>query len=78
MKRFNEELEKMVPQKAWFFLKDACLLKGLNYKTACNKPYLQPNNGKEDGRVGGRKAFLRPTILKWLSLSDSEIEGGLN
>ena len=26
-----------LPQKAWFSLKMSCQLKGLNYKTSCNK-----------------------------------------
>ncbi|MCE5256038.1 MAG: hypothetical protein LLF89_04240 [Spirochaetaceae bacterium] len=37
-----------LPPKQWFSLKEACDLKGLNYKTACNRPYLQPNHGEAE------------------------------
>jgi hypothetical protein len=63
-----------VPPKLWFTLKEACLLKGLNYKTACNKPSLKPNKGKCDAWVGGNKVFSRGTIMAWLLLTDDQIE----
>lgn len=62
-----------IPAKQWFSLKDSCSLKGLNYKTACNRKILQPNKGQPDGTVGGRKVFKRETVLRWLPLTDSEI-----
>jgi len=65
--------EELLPQKAFFTLKEACNLKGLNYKTACNKKHLQPNGGKEDGHVGGRKVFSRLTIIEWLFKTDEDI-----
>ena len=72
----NELIEDhtlLIPSKAFFSLKEACMLKGLNYKTACNKPYLQPNRGLADGRIGGKKSFRRQTIIDWVFLTDEEI-----
>lgn len=68
-----DDLSFMPPQK-WFTLKDACSLKNLNYKTACNRPYLQPNFGKPAGKVGGRKVFSREMVVAWLSLTDDQIQ----
>jgi hypothetical protein len=67
----------ILPPKNWFTLREACELKNLNYKTACNRPKLQPNFGKMDGRIGGRKCFRRTTILAWLMQSDEEIDSQL-
>jgi hypothetical protein len=62
-----------IPQKAFFSLKEACAIKGINYKTACNRTILQPNKGKPDGHIGGKKAFSYSTIVNWLSLTDEAI-----
>jgi hypothetical protein len=62
-----------LPQKAWFSLKEACELKGLNYKTALNKKELQP---PMDGHIGGRKLYKRSTIVQWLMLTDEDIQSG--
>ena len=72
----REQIEKVVPNKLWFNLREACELKNLNYKTACNRKYLQPNKGKPDGLIGGKKSFLRETIINWLILTDKEILRG--
>jgi hypothetical protein len=66
--------EKLVPKKIWFTLKECCALKNLNYKTACNQVNLQPNKGTADGKIGGRKQFLRETVLGWLLLTDDMME----
>jgi hypothetical protein len=64
----------VLPQKAFFTLREACYYKNLNYKTACNqKAVLQPNGGKEDGKVGGRKVWRYATIANWISLTDDEL-----
>jgi len=70
----NDEIEALVPQKVWFSLKEACALKNLNYKTSCNNPHLQPNRGIPDGKIGGRKMWMRSTLLIWLTMTDQEIE----
>ena len=68
------QTEFVLPRKAFFTLKQACYYKNLNYKTACNKKKaLQPNGGKEDGMVGGRKAWRYATIAKWIGLTDAEL-----
>ena len=78
----NKEVEKAsfvmefaLPQRAFFTLKEACYYKNLNYKTACNRPLLQPNLGKEDGKVGGRKVWRYATIASWVSMTDAELAG---
>ena len=72
----NMEMEEgsfVIPHKYWFRLKDCCQLKGLNYKTACNRKWLQPNRGKADGTVGGCKVWSYQTVSEWLLKTDSEI-----
>ena len=78
----NEDLNRSphvaefaLPQKAFFTLKEACDYKNLNYKTACNRPALQPNSGKADGTVGGRKVWRYATIASWVSMTDAELAG---
>lgn len=61
------------PPKEWWNLKESCRRKGLNYKTACNKKYLQPNNGIPDAYVGGRKVWHRTTIEVWIKKTDEEM-----
>jgi hypothetical protein len=66
-------IESVLPaNKAWFTLHEACALKGLNYRTACSKTWLQPNGGQGE-KVGGRKCFRREVIAEWIQLSDSQI-----
>jgi hypothetical protein len=55
-----------LPPKAWFTLKEACELKNLSYKTACNDTTLQPNYGLPDSTLGKKKYFKRQTIIDWL------------
>jgi hypothetical protein len=66
--------ESFIPAKQWFSLDEACALKGLNYKTACNRKFLQPNGGMAESKIGGRKKFSRATVLQWLLLSDTDLE----
>lgn len=69
----NQNDLSFMPAKMWFTLKEACILKNLNYKTACNKPYLQPNFGTPEGTLGGRKVFSRAMVAAWLPLTDAQI-----
>jgi len=64
----------LLPNKMWFSLKEACDLKGLNYKTSCNRKSLQPNHGQPENIVGGRKVFSRETLIRWMVMSDRELE----
>jgi len=64
---------RVVPCRTWYSLKDACDLKGISYKTVCNKPYLQPSKGKPDAIITGRRMWKRETIFNWLELTDHEI-----
>jgi hypothetical protein len=61
-------------QKKMINLKTACELKGINKKTAQNKPWLQPNLGKRE-RVGSKLVWHREDILEWLGKTDQELEG---
>ncbi len=65
--------EFIIPQKYWINLREACELKNLNYKTACNRTYLQPNQGTPDGIIGGKKMFRRDTIENWVHLTDADL-----
>ncbi|ULQ60287.1 hypothetical protein K7I13_02955 [Brucepastera parasyntrophica] len=67
-------VDDIVPKKAWFTLQEACDLKGLNINTSYNKKHLQPNGGVNEGCIGGRKSFRRDTIIQWLDLTDTDIE----
>ena len=62
-----------LPHKRFFTLKEACALKGLNYKTSCNRTELQPNAGKPDAHLGGRKVFKYETILAWIETGDADL-----
>ena len=70
------EREFVLPQKRFFTLREACDLKGLNYKTACNQTSLQPNRGQPDVLLGGRKVFRFETVLAWIDLGDEQLRGG--
>ncbi len=73
----NGFLADILPKKAWLSLKEACEAKGICYKTACNRTYLQPNNGKSDGNIGGRnKRWRRDTVLNWLLQTDEDLQNG--
>jgi hypothetical protein len=69
----GNEFQFVIPNRAWFTLREACELKNLNYKTSCNRTYLQPNRGKPDGHIGGKKVYSRETIAKWLLVTDEVV-----
>lgn len=57
----------------WINFEQACFMKGINKKTARNKPHLMPNAGTPDGKVGGRMCWKKETVIPWLSESDESI-----
>jgi len=63
----------ILPKKRYFTLREACDLKGLNYKSSCNRTFLQPNGGTPDALVGGRKVFKYETIFSWIELGDDQL-----
>ena len=67
------ENKVIIPNKRWFTLKECAELKGINYKTLCNRKELQPKKGQEDARLGGRKMFSRDTLISWLDQTDEDI-----
>ena len=75
LKKEIAELKTIVkPEKMWYTLKEACALKGINQKTTQNKHYLQPNKGIPDGTIGGRKCWKSETVMKWVLMTDEDIE----
>lgn len=69
----NYYVERLIPEKVWFTLKESCFLKSLNYGSTCNKKYLQPNLGVPDSMIGGVKMWNRNSLLNWVLLSDEQI-----
>ena len=57
----------------WYDLTEACKLKGVNKNTVSNKPKYQPNFGKADAIVCGKKRWSRNTIAAWLKETDKDI-----
>lgn len=70
------DIEELLPRTAWITLREACSAKNLNFRTASNRPWLQPNDGVAEGRIGGKKAFRRETVAAWLAFSDEQILEG--
>ena len=62
----------MKEDKMWYTLKECCVMKGLNYKTACNKTKLQPNEGR-GCKIGGKKCFRKDYVMNWLFATDEII-----
>ena len=59
-------------QQEWYYLKEACMRKGVNYNTVRTKPRYQPGGGIEDALVNGRKAWRWRTVECWLKEVDIE------
>jgi len=72
--RIAEMENKINPKQEWFTLKEACAIKGLNPHTVSSRRQLQPNRGKEDAMIAGRKRWRRETILSWLDVTDSDFK----
>ena len=57
----------------WYDLESACRLKGVNKNTLYSKPKYQPNYGKADAIVCGKKRWNKSTIMEWLKQTDEDI-----
>ena len=57
----------------WYDLKTACSLKGVNKNTLYSKPKYQPNFGKADAILCGKKCWHKDTIREWLNQVDEDI-----
>lgn len=57
----------------WYDLDAACQFKGVNKNTLYAKPKYQPNYGKADAIVCGRKRWSKETIREWLKQTDDDI-----
>ena len=76
IKLLREKIEllenKMIPQKKYYSLKEACTLKGINYgstSSSKNRKY-QPNRGIPDCYAGGGRRWKHETICEWLKKGD--------
>jgi hypothetical protein len=75
-----EELKKIISSsdslnQEWYDLETVCKLKGVNKNTLYAKPKYQPNYGKADSIVCGKKRWNKETIREWLKQTDSDIPG---
>lgn len=61
-----------IPQKMWFTVRECCELKGINIRTAYNKPSLLPD-AKYEERIAGRRVFRRDGVAEWLSQTDRDV-----
>ena len=79
VEHLREEIAKMkehlAPSQQWFDLKTACHLKGVNYNTVVSIHKYQPNRGREDAMICGRKRWRRETIYKWIEEVDADLDG---
>lgn len=57
----------------WYTLKGACAFKGVNYNTVKCQPFTQPNGGKEDAYINGRKMWKFETVALWAEVTDDTI-----
>ncbi len=67
--------ELKMPER-WIRLKEACEMKGIAYNSL-SRPrdaWRQPNCGKEDGIVNGRKAWRPDTVRKWILMDDNMLK----
>ena len=65
--------DKVLPKQEWFDLKTSCRLKGICYNTVASNHRYQPNQGKPDAIICGRKRWRRVTILEWLNQTDNDL-----
>ena len=61
-----EALEASQTLPAFMTLRRACELAGLSYNTIKVRKDLQPNRGKADAMIGGRRYWKRETFLGWI------------
>jgi hypothetical protein len=59
----------------WYDLETACKLKGVNKNTLYSKPKYQPNYGKADAIICGKKRWSKETIRAWIQMTDDDIPG---
>jgi len=66
-------IEGIVLEQEWYDLESACKLKGVNKNTLYSKPKYQPNYGKADALICGKKRWNKSTIREWLKMTDEDI-----
>ncbi len=70
--------DKVTVNQVWYDLKQSCSIKGINYNTVVSRSVLQPNNGKPDAIIAGRRRWRKETIMAWVEITDFRTEGGNN
>ena len=71
-----EELKtKLNPQKEYYTLKEACMMKNVNEGSLANKAYayLRPKGGEPDAYIGTKAQWRWVTIQEWLKQDDDEM-----
>lgn len=77
MEKIQCSLEKIATQTIPEFctLEVACRLKGgSEYKNLYTRPWQQPCCGTRFERINGRKVWSKEQILRWLKVTDSNLE----
>ena len=64
---------KSLPQE-WYSLKEACLLKGVNYNTVSPNKIFQPLGGQGYELIHNRKYWHKTIIEEWLHVVDNNRE----
>jgi hypothetical protein len=59
----------------WIYLTEACHMKGVKYNSIARPKdaWKQPNGGKEDGILNGRRAWRPETVRDWITMDDSAL-----
>lgn len=75
--KIQQSLEKIEAQAIPEFctLEVACKLKGgSEYKNLYTRPWQQPCCGTRFERINGRKVWSKEQVLRWLKVTDNELE----
>lgn len=77
LEKIQSSLEKIEAQTIPEFctLEVACKLKGgSEYRNLYTRPWQQPCCGTRYERINGRKVWAKEHILRWLKITDNELE----
>lgn len=76
MRKPSKPLDPVVMPERWIHLMEACKMKGVCYNSVARvrDAWRQPNCGKEDGIISGRKAWRPETVRAWILLDDMALK----
>jgi hypothetical protein len=68
-------MKKVEWPEAWIYLPEACRMKGVKYNSIARPKdaWKQPNGGKEDGILNGRRAWRPETVREWITMDDTAL-----